>query len=128
MKWVAGFGSPMVGLSISYLRVEDGATAAVGGADDGAEGDVERVSESDYESCTEGEESSADGADAAARAAVAASAAAVAAAPAPAPASRSRSAVVGSAMFGPEEGSLDVPMDAEVCGCLDGSKLLVTPW
>ena len=61
------------------MRVEDGATAAVGGADDGAEGDVERVSESDYESCTEGEESSADGADAAARAAVAASAAAVAA-------------------------------------------------
>ena len=26
-------------------------------------------------------------------------------------------------MFGPEEGSLDVPMDAEVCGCLDGSRL-----
>jgi hypothetical protein len=31
------------------FKVDDGATAAVGGADDGAEGEVERGSESDYE-------------------------------------------------------------------------------
>ena len=48
--------------SVSCLSVGDGAAAAVGGADDGAEGEVERGSESDYESCTECEERSADGA------------------------------------------------------------------